>query len=108
MNRGEIWLMNPGDSGGHEQLGTRPAAIFSDVIAHIVMVVPLTSNTRSLRFVHTVEILPNSSNNLSVPSVAMVFQLRALDVKKLERKIGTLSAGEVKLLGREIKKMLKV
>lgn len=100
--------MNPGDSGGHEQSGMRPAVIFSGIIAHVVMVVPLTSNTRVLRFVHTVEILPNSSNNLSAPSVAMTFQLRALDVKKLERKLGMLTAAEIALLNREVKKMLKV
>lgn len=100
--------MNPGDSSGHEQSGTRPAVIFSDVIANVVMVVPLTSNTRSLRFVHTIEIVPNSSNNLSAPSVAMVFQLRALDVKKLEKEIGILTGAEIKLLNREVKKMLKV
>ena len=108
MRKGEIWLMNPGSPEGHEQAGMRPAAIFSDVVARVVMVVPLTSNARVLRFTHTVELLPNSSNNLSVPSIAMVFQLRALDVKKLERHIGTMTSTEIKLLNREVKKMLKV
>lgn len=100
--------MNLGDSGGHEQSGMRPAVVFSEVVANVVMVVPLTSNTRVLRFAHTVEISPNSSNNLAIPSIAMVFQLRALDLKKLEKKIGTLTVAKIKLLNREIKKMLKV
>lgn len=100
--------MNPRDSSGHEQSGMRPAVVFSEVVANVVMVVPLTSNTRVLRFAHTVEISPNSSNSLAVSSIAMVFQLRALDVRKLEKKVGTLTAVEIKLLNREIKKMLKV
>ena len=100
--------MNLGDSGGHEQSGMRPAVIFSEVVANVAMAIPITSNTRVLRFAHTVEISPSSSNNLAVLSIAMVFQLRALDVKKLEKKIGTLTAAEIKLLNREIKKMLKV
>ena len=70
--------------------------------------VPLTSNSRALRFAHTVQIPPTASNGLSSPSVAMAFQLRGVDVKRLERKVGVLAAGEVKLLNREIKKMLKV
>lgn len=44
MKKGEIWLVNPGSPGGHEQSGMRPAVIFSDVVARLVMVVPLTSN----------------------------------------------------------------
>ncbi len=108
MKKGEIWVIDSGDSGGHEQSGIRPAIVFSEVTARIVMVVPLTSNSRALRFAHTVQIPPTASNGLSSPSVAMAFQLRGVDVKRLERKVGVLAAGEVKLLNREIKKMLKV
>lgn len=108
MKKGEVWVINSERSGGHEQSGVRPAVIVSDITARIVMVVPFTSNTRSLRFARTIQFEPNASNNLSVTSIAMVYQLRGIDVKRLVKKVGVLTAGEVKLLDEEIRKMLKV
>ena len=108
MKKGGIWVIDSGDSSGHEQSGIRPAIVFSGVVAGLVMVVPLTSNSRALRFAHTVQLSPNASNGLTAPSIALVFQLRAIDVKRLEKKIGSLTVGELKLINREIKKMLRI
>lgn len=108
MRKGEIWIINSEDSSGHEQSGIRPAVVVSDVVAHIIIVVPFTSNARALRFAHTVQFSPTDLNNLSSNSIAMIFQLRAIDVKRLERKIGFLSANEIKSVGLEIKKMLRL
>jgi|SRR3989338_3815189 len=108
MKNGEIWIINSRDSGGHEQSGIRPAVVVSGVVARIVIVVPFTSNVRALRFAHTIQFSPTASNNLSANSIAMIFQLRAVDVKRLETKIGFLSTNEMKSLGLEIKKMLRL
>lgn len=108
MKSGEIWVINSGDSNGHEQSGIRPAVVVSAVVARIVMVVPITSNSKALRFAHTIQLSPNTSNNLSESSIAMVFQLRAIDVKRLEKKIGILTVGELKMIKREVRNMLQL
>ncbi len=108
MKKGEIWVIDAGNYHGHEQAGVRPAVIVSEVIGHIVMVVPCTSSMNALRFPHIVQLFPSTSNNLPFNSVAMIFQLRAIDIKRLKKKIGVLSASEIRLINSEIKKMLKV
>ncbi len=108
MKKGEIWVIDSGNSSGHEQSGIRPAVVFSGVVAGLVMVVPLTSNSRALRFAHTVQLSPTTSNGLTASSSALIFQLRAIDVKRLEKKMGSLTADELKLVNKEIKKMLSV
>ena len=82
MKKGEIWVINSENSDGHEQSGVRPAVVVSDVIGHIVMVIPFTSSITALRFAHTIQFSPSTSNNLSSTSIAMVFQLRPIDVKR--------------------------
>ncbi len=108
MKKGEIWIINSGDSNGHEQSGIRPAVVVSGVVANVVVVVPFTSNVKALRFAHTIQFQPTVSNNLSSISIAMIFQLRAIDAKRLEKRIGFLSANEIKSVGQEIRKMLKL
>ena len=108
MKKGEIWVIDSGNSNGHEQSGIRPAVVMSEPVGRIVMVVPFTSNTNALRFAHTIQFSPSPSNNLTSNSIAMVYQLRGIDVKRLERKIGVLTADEIKSINSEIKRMLKV
>ena len=89
MKKGEIWLVEIPKTNGHEQSGLRPVIVFSSVEANTVFVLPFTTNLTALRFSHTVEIHPSSTNGLNATSVALVFQLRAIDSKRLTRKIGT-------------------
>ena len=79
---------------GHEQAGNRPAIIvqtdISDPKLPTTMIVPFTSNLNALYFPHTIRIEPSSQNNLKKSSVLLVFQLRAIDKKRLGKKIGRL------------------
>jgi len=113
MKRGDIVLVNlpqAADSAGHEQVGTRPALIVhddatSDTLS-VVMIVPFTSNLKAQRFPHTILVKPSKENGLSMPSVLLVFQLRAIDKQRVTKKIGHL---EDKLMGQvnqEIKDLL--
>lgn len=88
MKKGEIWLVELPSTNGHEQIGTRPAVVLSETEADIAIIIPLTSNIQSLRFPHTIEIKPSNKNGLSVVSVALTFQIRAIDKKRLKKKIG--------------------
>lgn len=113
MKRGDIVLVNlpqSADGAGHEQMGTRPALVVqndaSDESLSVIMIVPFTSNLKAQRFLHTVLIEPSKENGLTVPSILLVFQLRAIDKKRVAKKIGRL---EIKLMGKvdqEIKDLL--
>ena len=61
----------------------------------LVLVVPLTSQLAALRFPGTVPIEPTAENGLSAASVAMVFQLRALDRARFGRRLGQVGSGEL-------------
>lgn len=113
MKRGDIVPVNlpqSADGAGHEQMGTRPALVVqndaSDGSLSVIMIMPFTSNLKAQRFSHTVLIEPSKENGLTVPSVLLVFQLRAIDKKRVAKKIGRL---EDKLMGKvnqEIKDLL--
>ncbi|MCY7348908.1 MAG: type II toxin-antitoxin system PemK/MazF family toxin [Pyrinomonadaceae bacterium] len=62
-----------------------------DTTLPTVLLVPLTTQQDALRFQGTVLIEPDSQNNLPNISVALAFQLTALDKNSLERRIGKIS-----------------
>ena len=85
MARGDIAYVDfpESEEERHEQTGRRPGIL---VIASTAlrgndmrMVVPLTSRLATLRFPFTFEIQPSAQNGLSIPSIALVYQLRAID-----------------------------
>ena len=103
MKKGEIWLAELPSTNGHEQIGARPSILLSETEANIAIIIPLTSNVQGLRFPHTIEVKPSNKNGLSTISVALIFQVRAIDKKRLKKKIGEL---EDKTMG-EIDKLLR-
>lgn len=93
MTVGEIhWIELPPGTG-HEQSGRRPAVIVQDQtyagLLPVVLVIPLTTATATLRFPGTVLIPISPENGLRQPSVALVFQMRAV---RIGGRIGTVSA----------------
>jgi mRNA interferase MazF len=55
-----------------------------------VLIVPFTSVTAASRFDGTLLVSPDGKNGLTLPSVALVFQLRALDKRHCIHRIGEL------------------
>jgi len=113
MARGDILTVDiPASSGrtGHEQVGYRPAIVVqtdvTDAGLPTTMIVPLTSNLSALRFPHTLRVDPSPQNGLTVPSVLLVFQLRAIDKGRLRNNIGRLEQNHVQQLEAEIRRML--
>ena len=90
MKNGDIWLVDLSDAKGHEQRGMRPAIIAGGANG-LVLVVPLTSSMSSARFSHTFVISPDSHNGLDAESVALVFQIVALDKERFQHRIGAIS-----------------
>jgi mRNA interferase MazF len=109
MARGDILLVGLPESDKREQKGNRPAiAVQTDVATSpMLMIVPVTSSLSALRFPFTIRIEPSEQNGLTLPSVAMVFQLRAIDRKRIIQKIGELELQYLTQVDTEIWQMLK-
>ena len=98
---GDIVLVELGMPHGHEQAGTRPAIVVS-VANRMMLVIPLTSITTALRFSAVHLVTPSKKNRLNADSIALVFQLRALDARHIRSRIGSLDARDK----RELNKLL--
>jgi len=108
LKKGEIRLVEIPGSNGYEQTGTRPAIIMAEAEANIAIVIPFTSNVRALRYPHTIEVNPSVSNGLKTESVALVFQLRAIDKKRIKNKLGMIGSKEIGKIDKMVKEMLSI
>ncbi|PKP57566.1 MAG: type II toxin-antitoxin system PemK/MazF family toxin [Candidatus Altiarchaeales archaeon HGW-Altiarchaeales-1] len=106
MKKGAIVLVEIPASGGHEQVGMRPAIVLSEVDAEIVIIIPFTSNVQALRFLHTIDVKPSIKNGLNSRSIALVFQMRAIDKKKIKNIVGVLEDETMEKINEMIKEML--
>ncbi|MGQ9632248.1 MAG: type II toxin-antitoxin system PemK/MazF family toxin [bacterium] len=112
MDIGDICTVEIPPSDGHEQAGARPAIVvqspqFENQLP-TVLIVPLTSRLAAQSFPGTFLIHPDSENGLTVTSVALVFQLRAIDKRRLRRAIGRLNAPHLAQLRQHIKALLQL
>jgi mRNA-degrading endonuclease toxin of MazEF toxin-antitoxin module len=71
-----------------------------------VLVVPLSSAIAALRFPGTALIKADNSSGLRTDSVALVFQLRAIDRGRIKEKIGVVCESEVGEIRSELGKLL--
>jgi len=96
MKRGELWRIRLPIGPGHTQAGERPAVVVQDdaYIAKLptVLVVPFTSTKAALRFPGTLAVQPDAANGLTLPSLALVFQLSAIDKRDCLHQLGSLDA----------------
>jgi mRNA interferase MazF len=106
MKPGDIWVVDLPSLGTHEQSGTRPAVVVARVAKSIVTVIPCTSNMLALRFPYTLDIAPTKQNGLTVPSVALVFHMRAIDTVYLKHKIGTLDKRTLVAIRAQARKLI--
>jgi mRNA interferase MazF len=109
MARGDVLLVGLPDSDKREERGNRPAIAVQTEVASspMLMVVPVTSSLGALRFPFTVKIETSTKNGLTLSSVAMIFQMRAIDRNRLIRKIGELELEYLDQVDAEIWRMLK-
>ena len=110
MTIGEIHWVDLPDTGGREQAGRRPAIVIqNDGYAGslpTVLVIPLSSAIAALRFPGTAPIKADKISGLRTDSVALVFQLRAIDRGRIKEKIGVVSESEVIDIRSELAKLL--
>jgi mRNA interferase MazF len=115
MQRGSVVLVDlpaPASSPGREQVGTRPALIVQNdatsSITPTIMVVPFTSKSAAARFPHTIAVQPSAANGLSCPSVLLVFQLRAIDKRRVVSTIGSLERQTLDIVDAEMRLLLEL
>ena len=115
MARGDIVTVDlpaSASRAGHEQVGYRPAIVvqtdITDASLPTTMIIPMTSNLGALRYPHTLLIDPSIQNGLTVPSVLMVFQLRAIDKRRIGNRIGRLDQRHLQQLETEIRHLLSL
>lgn len=109
MEIGDIYIIKFPSAESHEQEGTRPAVVIIDFPElPIIQIVPLTTSLKAKRFKNVLFIKPDNDNNLNQESVALLFQLRAIDKKRLDKKIGKLKDEDIKKLKDGLKSMLKL
>lgn len=110
MAFGDVVIVDLGASRGREQASTRPAAVVHRrQNLPTALVIPFTSKLSALgRFPHTLRVEPDADNGLSVPSVALVFQLTNVDTRKIIREMGRLSPDDVTRLQAELRQILGI
>jgi mRNA interferase MazF len=115
MARGDVLrieLPSPPGGAGHEQAGCRPAiAVQADVSGTnlpTLMIVPLTGQLSALRYPYTIRVEPSNANGLTQPSVLLVFQLRAIDRRRIIGTIGRLEQEYLEQLEAEMRRLLSL
>ena len=91
IHRGEIWLVNLDPTIGHEIKKSRPAVIIQNdlgnVYSPITIIAPITS--QKLDNIYPIEILLTKENSgLSHKSKVLLNQIRAIDKKRLIKRLG--------------------
>ena len=93
MKVGDIFWVEFPARGGRSQVGRRPALVVQKALTlPTVLLIPLTTQQDALRFSGTILIEPNPNNRLHKNSVALVFQMTAVDRNFIKEKLGTISS----------------
>lgn len=98
MSIGDIHWVDLPAVGGREQHGRRPAIVVQDEAyggkLPTVLVVPLTSTKKALRFAGTTLVSATVLSGLRNDSVALAFQCQAIDRKRLRDRLGQVTDEE--------------
>ncbi len=94
VERWSVWLANLDPVVGSEQGRTRPVLVISSTalndILPVVNVLPITSRKGNRRIYPNEALLIAGTAGLTVESIALCYQIRTLDKKRLGRLFGTL------------------
>ena len=72
----------------------------------VAVIIPFTSKLQAQRFAHTLVIQPSPTNGLTVKSVLLVQQLRAIDTQRITTTLGRLDAQTMSLVDAEMRSLL--
>jgi len=90
VKRGDIWLINLNPTLGHEIKKSRPSVIIQNDIGNkysqITIIAPITSQKTDTLL--PVEVLMTKASGLEKNSKALLNQIRAVDERRLIRRLG--------------------
>lgn len=105
--RGDVYLVNFDPALGHEIKKTRPALIIQNDIGNkyssLTIVAPITSRVSPVPYPVEVIIEPASTNSLRVRSAVRLDQIRTVDHRRLERRLGHLDSGTMRRVDEALK-----
>jgi mRNA interferase MazF len=89
---GEVWYSSLGPVLGHEQDGDRPALVLSatainQALTGMAVIVPITSRFKDR---DTAVLVMPPEGGLRVPSYILCDQIRAVSLKRLDRRLGAI------------------
>ena len=109
MLQGEIWYANLSPTKGSERSGLRPVLIISGNLLNqylnIVICCPLTTKIKN--YTGDLVLEPNKSNGLKRTSEILTFHIRSISKERLTKKVGKISAGEIKELKKYLNEILE-
>jgi len=95
-----VWLANLDPVVGSEQGRTRPVLVISDTflneILPVVNVIPITSRKPNRRIYPNEAALLASTGGLTLDSIALCYQIRTLDKRRLTRLFGVVEDEDTK------------
>jgi mRNA interferase MazF len=95
-----VWLANLDPIVGSEQGRTRPVLIISESslnsILPVVNVIPITSRKANRRVYPNEAFLPGNTGGLSLDSIALCYQIRTLDKRRLTQRFGLIDDAGVR------------
>ena len=99
--RGEVWFAHLGPPAGHEIAASRPVVIVKTdetTTPGVTIVVPLTAQLRR-RHPRTTVAIPAGEAGLRQDSLALCYNIRALDTAKLVHRMGSLPGARIEEIG---------
>jgi len=92
VSRWSVWLANLDPVLGSEQGRTRPVLVISETAINdalpVVDVLPVTSRKANRRIYPNEALVPAGRGGLTVDSIVLCYQIRALDKRRLVRLFG--------------------
>jgi mRNA interferase MazF len=108
VRRGDVVVANLNPTIGVEIKKTRPVIVVSNdsinQLSQLVVVVPLTKNTAHLSPSHAV--IPKGMARLTFTSKAVTEQIKAVDKRRLVKRLGSLPPGLLTQVERALKNTL--
>ncbi|MDP3882842.1 MAG: type II toxin-antitoxin system PemK/MazF family toxin [Candidatus Staskawiczbacteria bacterium] len=108
----EVWFTSMGENIGFEQDGggekfLRPVLIFKKFNNEVIWALPLTRTDKKSKYYFNISINDNEASVNNRQSVVILSQIRLVDAKRLQYKIGTINENEFAKLKGALLALLK-
>lgn len=107
MNKGDVYKANLGRTSGSEQAGFKPVLVFQNTTLfstlRTTIIIPFTTNLKRAKIPGCV-LIKKGEGGLAQDSVALCYQIRALDKSRLKDRLGSLSNVSINKIEKALKK----